>query len=114
MSKFGLSDKSSQTTIPFEIHLEGLGEHTKTLLLSLRDFVKSLGNNVIEEVRPHRIVYAKSLTFRTFLDVQPKNDSITISVRKGRSEPPTTHIAKTEQELEDIKYQIAETYNTIR
>jgi hypothetical protein len=115
MSKFGLySDKSSQTTIPFETHLEGLGEQTKTLLLSLRDFVKSLGNNVIEEVRPHRIVYAKSLTFRTFLDIQPKKDSITISVRKGRSEPPTTYIAKTKQELEDIKYKIAEAHNTIR
>lgn len=115
MSKFGLySDKSSQTTIPFETHLEGLGEQRKTLLLSLRDFVKSLGNNVIEEVRPHRIVYAKSLTFRTFLDVQPKNDSITISVRKDRSEPPRIYIAKTEQELEDIKYQIAEAHKTIR
>ncbi|MBV9176135.1 MAG: hypothetical protein JO327_03630 [Nitrososphaeraceae archaeon] len=115
MSKFGpYSDKSLQTTIPFETHLEGLREQTKTMLLSLRDFVTSLGNNVIEEVRPHRIVYAKSLTFRTFLDIQPKNESLTISVRKVRTEPPTVHIAKTEQELEDIKYQIAEAYKTIR
>ena len=115
MSKFGIySDKSLQNTIPFETHLERLGEQTKTMLLNLRDFVKSLGNNVIEEVRPHRIVYAKSLTFRTFLDIQPKNDSITISVRKTRTEPPTVHIAKTEQELEDIKHQIAEAYKTIR
>jgi len=115
MSKFGLySDKPSQTAIPFETHLEGLGEQTKTLLLSLRDFTKSLGNNVIEEVRPHRIVYAKSLNFRTFLDIQPKNDSITISIRKGRTEPPTIYIAKTEKELEDLKYQIAEAHKTIR
>jgi hypothetical protein len=69
MSKFGLySDKSA---IPFENHLEGLEEEPKTSLLDLRNFVKSLGNNVIEEVRPHRIAYAKSLTFRTFLDIQP-------------------------------------------
>ncbi len=69
MSKFGLySDKSA---IPFENHLEGLQEETKTSLLNLRNFVKGLGNNIIE-VRPHRIVYAKSLTFRTFLDIQPK------------------------------------------
>jgi hypothetical protein len=115
MSKFGIySDKSLQNTISFETHLEGLGEETKTMLLNLRDFVKSLGNNVIEEVRPHRIVYAKSLTFRTFLDIQPKNDSITISIRKTRTESPTVHIAKTEHELEDIKYQIAEAYKTIR
>ena len=115
MSKFGIySDKSLQAPIRFETHLEKLGEQTKTMLLNLRHFVKSLGNNVIEEVRPHRIVYAKSLTFRTFLDIQPKNDSITISVRKTRTEPPTVHIAKAEQELEDIKYQIAEAYKTIR
>ena len=66
MSKFGLySDKSA---IPFENPVGGLEEQAKTSLLDLRNFVKSLGNNVIEEVRPHRIVYAKSLTFRTFLE----------------------------------------------
>jgi hypothetical protein len=48
MSKFGLySDRS----IPFENHLEGLEEETKTLLLDLRNYVQSLGNSVIEEVR---------------------------------------------------------------
>jgi hypothetical protein len=52
MSKFGFySDKSA---IPFENHLEGLEEETKTSLLTLRNFVKGLGNSVIEEVRPHR------------------------------------------------------------
>ena len=59
------------------------------MLLDLRNFVKSLGNNVIEEVRPHRIAYAKSLTFRTFLDIQPRKDSLTISLRKSRSESTT-------------------------
>ena len=51
MSKFGLySDKSE--SIQFESHLEGLKEEIKTLLLGLRNFVKSLGNNILEEVRP--------------------------------------------------------------
>jgi len=68
MSKFGLYYDKSEA-IPFENHLEGLEEDIKTLLLNLRNFVKSLGNNIIEEVRLHRIVYAKSLTFRTFLDI---------------------------------------------
>ena len=37
MSKFGLySDRSA---IPFENHLEGLEEETKTLLLNLRNYV---------------------------------------------------------------------------
>ena len=112
MSKFGLySDKSA---IPFENHLEGLAEETKTSLLNLRNFVKSLGNNVIEEVRPHRIAYAKSLTFRTFLDIQPKKDSLTICLRKNRNESITNHTVKTVEEIENVKPQIAEAYEKIK
>jgi hypothetical protein len=115
MSKFGLySDKSAAAAILFENHLEGLEEETKTLLLNLRNFVKSLGDNVIEEVRPHRIVYAKSLTFRTFLDIQPKKDSLTISLKKSRIESPTNHTVKTTEAMEDFKPQIAEAYEKIK
>jgi hypothetical protein len=46
MSKFGLY--SDESVIPFENHVEGLEEQTKTSLLDLRNFVKSLDNNVIE------------------------------------------------------------------
>src|ERR671915_2393193 len=107
MSKFGFYSNRAEA-ISFESHLSGLEENAKALLLDLRDFVKSLGSNVIEEIRPHRIVYAKSLTFRTFLDVQPRNDCLIISVRKGRTAPTITYMVKSEQELEDIKHQIAE------
>jgi predicted transport protein len=113
MSKFGLySDKSA--AIPFEDHLEGLEEQIKTSLLNLRNFVKSLGDKVIEEVRPHRIVYAKSLTFRTFLDIQPKNDSLTISLRKSGSESTTNYTIKTVEDIENVKAQIAEAYEKIK
>ena len=112
MSKFGLySDRSA---IPFENHLEGLEEETKTLLLNLRNYVKSLDNSVIEEVRPHRIVYAKSLTFRTFLDIQPKKDSLTISLRKGRNESTINHTVKTAEDIENVKPQIANAYENIK
>ena len=114
MSKFGLYSDNSAASIPFESHLEGLEEETKTLLLDLRNFVKSLGDNVIEEVRPHRIKYAKSLTFRTFLDIQPRKDSLTISLRKSRSESTTDHKAKTVQDMENVKPQIAEAYKKIK
>ena len=114
MSKFGLYSGNSAVSIPFESHLEGLEEETKTLLLDLRNFVKSLGDNVIEEVRPHRITYAKSLTFRTFLDIQPRKDSLTISLRKSRNESTTDHIAKTVQDIENVKPQIAEAYKNIK
>ena len=112
MNKFGLySDKSA---IPFENHLEGLEEETKTSLLNLRNFVKGLGNSIIEEVRPHRIVYAKSLTFRTFLDIQPKKDSLTISLRKGRNESTINHTVKTVEDIENVKPQIANAYENIK
>jgi predicted transport protein len=114
MSKFGLYSGNSAASIPFENHLEGLEEETKTLLLDLRNFVKSLGDNVIEEVRPHRITYAKSLTFRTFLDIQPRKNSLTISMRKSRSESTTDHTAKTVQDIENVKPQIAEAYKKIK
>ncbi len=114
MSKFGLYSDNSQAAIPFERHLEGLEEETKSLLLDLRNFVKSLGDNVIEEVKPHRITYAKSLTFRTFFDIQPRKDSLTISLRKSRSESTTDHTAKTAKEIENVKPQIAEAYKRIK
>ena len=82
----------------------------KTSILDLRNFVKSLGNNVIEEIRPHRIAYAKSLTFRTFLDIQPKKDSLTISLRKSRNESIITQTIKTVEDIENVKPQIVEAY----
>ena len=113
MSKFGLYSDKSAASIPFESHLEGLEEETKTLLLDLRNFVKNL-DNVIEEVRPHRITYAKSLTFRTFLDIQPRKDSLTISLRKSRNESTTDHTVKTVEDIENVKPQIAEAHQKIK
>ena len=121
MSKFGLySGNDNSSFISFESHLEGLEEDgeggmvgTKAVLLNLREFVKSLGKNVIEEVRPHRIVYAKSLTFRYFLDVQPRKDILSISVRKNRKEPAAEHIVKNMQDMENIKAEIADAYAKI-
>jgi hypothetical protein len=111
MSKFGLY--SDKPTIPFENHLEVLEKERKTLLLHLRNFVKNLGNNVIEEVRPHRITYAKSLTFRTFLDIQPTKDS-SISFRQNRAGPVISHRVGTLQDMENVKPKIIEAYDKIR
>ncbi len=112
MSKFGFyPDKSD---LSFESHLAGLEEETKGLLLDLRIFIRSLGANVIEQVRPHRIAYAKSLDFRTFVDIQPRVDSLIVSIRKGRAEPLNTHTLDSTLELEPVRRQIAEAYETIR
>ena len=114
MSKFRLYSDNSAASILFESHLEGLEEETKTLLLDLRNFVKGLGGNVIEEVRPHRITYAKSLTFRTFLDIQPRKDSLIISLRKSRNKSTTDNTVKTVEDIENVKPSIAEAYDKIK
>jgi predicted transport protein len=112
MSKFGIySNKSS--SISFESHLEGLEEKTKKILIKLREFVKTLGNNVIEEIRPHRIVYAKSLTFRYFLDVQPRKDILIVTLRKSRKEQVLEYTLKDIEEFENIKNLISEAYDKI-
>lgn len=99
---------------PFEAHLAGLGEPAKSIMSELRRFVLSLGPSVIEEVRPHRVVYAKTLTFRTFLDVEPAVDHLVIRIRSGRQSPPALIIIKTRQEAEQAKKAITEAYEKIR
>jgi hypothetical protein len=112
MGKFELY--SNKSSLSFETHLQSLREQPRTSLLEIRKFVKSLGDNVVEEVRPHRIVYAKSLTFRTFLDIQPKNDSLIISTRTNRIDSVAVVTVRTMQEVEDLKSQIKNAYQTIR
>lgn len=112
MEKFGLLPSGGK--VQFETHLEKLDEPVKSVMLDLRKFSMSLGSNVIEEVRPHRVVYAKTLTFRTFLDIEPAVDHLVIEIRFSRASPPTRTTVRTQQEAEDIKKMIAEAYEKIR
>jgi len=98
----------------FENHLENLNEPAKTMMADLRSFVKSLGSNVIEEVRPHRVVYAKTMNFRTFLDVEPAVDSLVITIRKGRGTRPLRSIIRSLQDIESVKKQIEVAYREIQ
>ncbi len=100
--------------VRFESHLEGLKEPARTIMVDLRNFVKSLGNNVIEEVRPHRVVYAKTMNFRTFLDVEPAGDSLVLSIRCDRAAPPVTTTVRTAEDAENVKKQIAKAYQKIQ
>ena len=101
--------------ITFENHLEKLKEPVKAIMVDLRKFVISLGSNVIEEVRPHRIVYSKTLNFRTFLDIEPTaGDSLILSIRYGRGAPPVSVMVMTIEDAERAKKQIAEAYQKIQ
>ena len=100
--------------IPFETHLENLQEPAKTIMVDLRKFALSLGGNVIEEVRPHRVVYAKTLNFRTFLDIEPAGDSLIVSTKAGRGGPAAAVKVRTAQDADAAKKQIAEAYQKVQ
>jgi predicted transport protein len=54
------------------------------LLKTIRREVLGLGNDVVEDVRTHRIVYGRKTILRTFLDVRPARNGIAITIRRGR------------------------------
>jgi hypothetical protein len=80
----------------------------------LRDFCFSLGENVIEDVRMHRIVFCKSITFRWFVDMEPEMDAIIIKIQKSRKEPSKKILVKPNDDLDEIKCGIKDAYITIR
>jgi len=101
--------------LAFETHLASLGEQARVAMVDLRKFVLSLGSNVIEEVRPHRVVYSKTMNFRVFLDVKPSaDDSLVLVIKSGRSALSTTTTIKTVRDVENIKKQIVEAYQKIQ
>jgi hypothetical protein len=102
--------------VTFESHLEKLKEPVRPIMVDLRKFVISLGSNVIEEVRPHRIIYSKTMSFRTFLDIEPTTtgDSLMLSIRYGRGTTPVSLMIVTIEDVERAKKQIAEAYQKIK
>ena len=80
---------------------------------SLREYCLSLGENVVEDVRMHRVVFGKSMSFRWFADVEPQEDGVIIKLQKTRKEQPKIIPIKLDQELTEIKKQLKEAYETI-
>ncbi len=85
----------------------------KPLFDLLRDYCFSFGKNVIEDVRMHRIVFCKSMSFRFFADLEPQHESILIKVRRDRKEPQKEILIKPGQDLGEIKNLLLDAYNTI-
>ncbi|MGA8842850.1 MAG: hypothetical protein WB511_04640 [Nitrososphaeraceae archaeon] len=96
----------------FESQTSGLNPQLKNIVIDLRSFVTSLGTNVIEEIRPHRIVYAKSINFRTFLDIRPEGDHIELKLTAGRGASNSYHIAD-DRDIPLIKEEIQRTYSQL-
>jgi len=48
------------------------------------------------------------------VDIQPKKDSLTISLRKGRNESTINHTVKTAEDIENVKPHIANAFEIIK
>ena len=80
---------------------------------SIREFCFSLGDKVIEDVRMHRIVFCKSMTFRWFVDVEPGTEGVIIKIQKSRKEPIQIIEIKKEQEISEFSQIIKDAFEEI-
>ena len=90
-----------------------LANAVKPLFDELRDYCFSLGKNVIEDVRMHRIVFCKSMTFRYFADIEPQRDSVIIKIRRDRKESIKEIKVKPNESLDEVKKLIFDAYTNI-
>ena len=111
MDKFGLYSEGPKISV--QDHLSKLDEPAKTILQEIRSFVLSLGTNVIEEVRPHRIVYAKSFNFRTFLDIEPSMNVLAVSIKTGSRGESTKLTIGSGEQMQNLKELIKQAYTRI-
>ena len=80
---------------------------------SLRNYCFSLGKNVVEDVRMHRVVFCKSMQFRFFADMEPQENSILIKIRRDRKEAQNEIRIRPNQDLNEIENLLLDAYNTI-
>ena len=81
---------------------------------SLREYCISLGNNVVEDVRAHRVVFGKSLSFRWFADMEPGLEEIVIKIQRDRKELQKTITVRPNDNLDEVKKLMQDAYSTIR
>lgn len=80
---------------------------------SIREYCFSLGENVVEDVRMHRVVFCKSMTFRWFADIEPEKDGVIIKLQKNRKEPLEIFQIKQEQEVSEFGEKLKGAYEKI-
>ena len=81
---------------------------------SIREFCFSLGDNVLEDVRMHRVVFCKSMTFRWFADVEPEREGVIIKIQKNRKIPIQIIQIKKEQKISEFSQIIKIAFEEIR
>ena len=89
-------------------------EPVKPLFDKLRVYCKSLDEKVIEDVRMHRVVFCKTMTFRWFADLEPTQSSIIIKIQKERKTEPKILEITLEQDLSEIESALKDAFTNIR
>ena len=89
-------------------------EPVKLLFDKLRTYCMSLDEKVIEDVRMHRVVFCKTMTFRWFADMEPTQSSIIIKIQKERKAEATILEITPEEELTKIEATLKDAFTTIR
>ncbi len=89
---------------------KNLHRSTQLIFDELREFCLSLGDNVIEDIRTHRVVFCKSINFRWFVDIKPDNNRLLIRIQKNRKMNSTFD---SNYNMHEIKKSIQEAYNNI-
>ena len=107
----GLISSGNKRT--FENFKNQIPQQSLLLFEDLRDYCLSLGENVVEDVRMHRIVFGKSLTFRWFADLEPLPEGVLVKVQKNRKEPPSINMIQNNGDTEDLKRLLQEAFTQI-
>lgn len=81
---------------------------------SIREYCLALGENAVEDIRMHRVVFGKSMTFRWFADVAPQENSVIIKIQRDRKESPKSLQVDLGQDLADLKENLKDAFETIR
>ena len=98
----------------YENFQKQIPEPVKPLFDKLRTYCKSLDDKVIEDVRMHRVVFCKTITFRWFADLEPTAKSIIIKIQKERKTEAKILEVTPEQELSEIESTLKDAFITIR
>ncbi|MDR3783034.1 MAG: hypothetical protein P4K92_07020 [Candidatus Nitrosotalea sp.] len=106
----GLISGKKRTYEEFRITLPS---NVVTLFDDLRSYCFTLGKNVVEDIRMHRIVFSKSMTFRNFADIEPQRDSLVLKIKRDRKEPEKEIQIKLNDNLDEIKKLLLDAYTNI-
>jgi hypothetical protein len=83
------------------------------LFNTIREFCFSLDDKVVEDVRMHRVVFCKSMTYRWFADVEPERGGVIIKIQKSRKEPIQIIQIKKEQKISEFSQTIRDAFKEI-